>query len=273
MSPSNSRWIRVQTSIFDHYLFDREPFSEREAWLWLVARAAWKDTRHKIGPKSVSVPAGSLFTTLRELQKVWKWKSDTRVRTFLKMLTDELMIITDADAGKTQITICNYDEYQRPERTINAEETRSERAKAAQKVPVLPNHTDSEEKRERENDVDLEEFQGWFRAYPTYLTDKEDAARDAWLNLTAKERSAVMDLTPRYLEGAKATRRTMYPSAANFLAQRHWERILFMVQPDEKPKKTPQSSLLPESGEARAAPQTREEYIRLALANNDKPWD
>ncbi len=44
-----SRWIRVSTSIFDHDLFSEQAFTEREAWLWLVAKAAWKPTRHRVG--------------------------------------------------------------------------------------------------------------------------------------------------------------------------------------------------------------------------------
>lgn len=131
-----SRWIRVSTTIFDHDLFPEEPFTEREAWLWLISKAAWKATRHRVGVNMVDVPVGSFFVTLRELQDTWKWGSDYRVRTFLKLLQDEEMIFSNSNAGKTQITICNYLRYQNPERTENAPETHGKRTENALKTPV-----------------------------------------------------------------------------------------------------------------------------------------
>ncbi|MFC0246425.1 hypothetical protein ACFOLL_04480 [Falsochrobactrum ovis] len=124
-----SRWIRVQTSIFDHELFQSEPLTEREAWLWLIANAAWKSTRHRVGADMHIVPAGSLFVTLRQLQTAWKWKSDYRVRSFLKLLEKEEMIVSETNAGKTQVTICNYSYYQEAERTENARATQEKRTK------------------------------------------------------------------------------------------------------------------------------------------------
>lgn len=124
-----SRWVRVQTSIFDHELFQAEPLTEREAWLWLIANAAWKTTRHRIGTDMHEVPAGSLFVTLRQLQAAWKWKSDYRVRSFLKLLEKEEMIVCKTNAGKTQVSICNYSHYQEAERTENASATQEKRTK------------------------------------------------------------------------------------------------------------------------------------------------
>ncbi|RVJ72214.1 hypothetical protein [Sinorhizobium medicae] len=110
-----SRWIRVQTSIFDHEVFAAEPFSEREAWLWLISKAAWKDTVHRIGASVMPVPAGSLFVTIREMQAAWKWTSTRRVHQFLELLSSQNMIETCSETGKTLVTICNYGKYQNAE--------------------------------------------------------------------------------------------------------------------------------------------------------------
>lgn len=107
-----SRWIRVQTSIFDHEVFAAEPFSEREAWLWLISKAAWKDTVHRIGASVMPVPAGSLFVTIREMQAAWKWTSTRRVHQFLELLSSQNMIETSSETGKTLVTVCNYSKYQ-----------------------------------------------------------------------------------------------------------------------------------------------------------------
>ena len=73
----------------------------------------------------MEVERGSFFCTLRELQSEFMWRSDSRVRNFLKMLETERMIERETNAGKTHVTICNYDEYQQAERTGNARETQT----------------------------------------------------------------------------------------------------------------------------------------------------
>jgi hypothetical protein len=131
-----SRWIRVQTSIFDHELFASAEFSQRDAWLWLIANVAWKETRHRVGSEMLVVPVGSIFITLRSLQATWHWKSDKRVRTFLSTLENERMIETKTDAGKTQISICNYSRYQEAGRSEDAAGTHGGRSEDALKTPV-----------------------------------------------------------------------------------------------------------------------------------------
>lgn len=99
--------------------------SDREAWLWMIARASWADTSHKVGSELVPVPRGAFFCTLRELQSAWMWGSDTRVRNFLKRLETALMIrceiVAKGNSQKTQISLCNYEQFQNIERTGNAE--------------------------------------------------------------------------------------------------------------------------------------------------------
>lgn len=137
-----SRWFRVQADIFDHPAFAASEMSEREAWLWLIARAAWKDTRHRVGSEMMNVPRGSLFVTLRELQSAWGWASDKRVRGFLLLLESEGMILKKSDAGKTQITICNYCKYQDVGRGEDASGTQAGRNEDALNIPVYQDTKD-----------------------------------------------------------------------------------------------------------------------------------
>ncbi len=124
-----SRWVRVQADILDHPLFANSERSESDAWLWLITNAAWSPTHHRIGNDVVPVPVGSVFVTLRGLAKEWNWKSEKRVRTFLRVLENHEMIVTKTDAGKTQVTICNYSKYQESGRTQDAERTQDGRTK------------------------------------------------------------------------------------------------------------------------------------------------
>lgn len=132
-----SRWVRVDVSVFEHEFFaSPEPFSEREAWLWLIANAAWKNTTHRVGNVMLDVPVGSLFATLRGLQNAWHWGSDKRVRSFISRLENGRMVETKTDAGKTQIIICNYSRYQDSGRPEDATRTQAGRSADALKTPV-----------------------------------------------------------------------------------------------------------------------------------------
>lgn len=131
-----SGWIAISRDLFAHDFFAREPMSEREAWVWMIARAAWKDTRHRIGGEMVDVPRGSFFCTLRELQQAWGWGSDKRVRSFLKRLENERMVDASTDAKKTQITICNYEQFQDVGRNEDASAPENGRSRDAIKEQV-----------------------------------------------------------------------------------------------------------------------------------------
>jgi hypothetical protein len=130
-----SGWIRIQRDVFDHDLFsdDDSPMSKCEAWMWLIAKAAWKDTRHRIGLQMHFVPRGCLFVTHRELQNAWRWGSLTKVQNFLKVLKNEAMIIHETKSGKSKVTICNYDKYQDMEVTERSGESQEKVTKETNK--------------------------------------------------------------------------------------------------------------------------------------------
>ena len=111
-----SGWIAISRDLLDHELFAPEPYTEREAWLWLIKEAAWQDTRHRVGNSMVDVPRGALIVTLRGLATKWKWPSEKRVRGFLERLENEEMIgrkvVLGSGKKRTQVSICNYSEYQ-----------------------------------------------------------------------------------------------------------------------------------------------------------------
>ena len=207
-----SRWIRVDADVFEHAVFAVEPFSEREAWLWLIAKAAWKETKHRIGSQVVVVPVGSVFLTLREMQAVWRWKSDKRVRSFLSRLENERMVEVKTDAGKTQITICNYSRFQNSERTEDASGTHRGRMPDALKTPI---HQDTKDTSSVPSDVcpvpakaapasptvfELPALQNqtvpisqsdiaeWSEAFPAVDIRQQLGAMKAWLNANSKNR-------------------------------------------------------------------------------------
>lgn len=115
---NGSGYFSVDRGIWDHHLFkdEPEPFSKREAWLWLISHAEWRPTRQRIKGKTFELKRGQMLVSFRKLATLWRW-SEGRVRRYFDALKFEAMIDTQADALATQITICNYDEYQATRRT------------------------------------------------------------------------------------------------------------------------------------------------------------
>jgi hypothetical protein len=100
----------VDRGVFDHPMFAREPYSEREAWIWMVGAAAWKASRVRVGKAMIDLDRGQLAYATRFLATKWQW-SHTRVVRFLKRLEIDTMVSTEATRYATRITICNYDKY------------------------------------------------------------------------------------------------------------------------------------------------------------------
>jgi hypothetical protein len=103
----------VDRGIWEHdVLSDNEPFSRREAWLWLLSEAAWKPHKRRVIGRTVELSRGQYVGSLRFIASKWRW-SEPRVRRFLGALISSEMVDAKTDAGVTVVTICKYDEYQR----------------------------------------------------------------------------------------------------------------------------------------------------------------
>ena len=95
----------------DNPVFGKEPYSKAQAWVWLIENACFKRTPFDIRGKTIFIERGQLCKPTRDLAETWRWP-ETNVRRFLKRLTTDAMIDAQSGAGKTVITICNYDKYQ-----------------------------------------------------------------------------------------------------------------------------------------------------------------
>lgn len=100
----------VHRGVFSHVAFAAEPFTEREAWLWLISAAAWKAMKVRVGRQVFSLDRGQAAFSIRFLAEKWKW-TKSRVQRFLKRLKNEAMITLLPGRDATQITICNYNKY------------------------------------------------------------------------------------------------------------------------------------------------------------------
>lgn len=151
-----SGFISIERDLWDHPLFAPSEMSEREAWCWMIARAAWAGTTHRIGSDVVQIERGQFMATLRQMQSAFMWGSDKRVRNFLKKLEKHGMIavltLGERNARKTHVTICNYNEYQSSGRSKDAAKTHEGRTtdavnKQGNKVTIEDTNVSSSAKR------------------------------------------------------------------------------------------------------------------------------
>lgn len=96
----------VSRGVFDHPFFAKEPYTEREAWLWLVGEAAWEPRKARVGNDMIMLQRGQLAHSERFMAQRWGWNK-SRVHRFLIRLKIEAML----DRESNRITICNYDKY------------------------------------------------------------------------------------------------------------------------------------------------------------------
>lgn len=109
---TNTGVFAVARNIFDHPFFEPEPFTEREAWMWLIKEAARKPRRACLrNGVTIDLERGQLAHSTRFLAQRWQWPK-TRVTRFLARTASDGMIGPQAGPHVTVITICNYDEYQ-----------------------------------------------------------------------------------------------------------------------------------------------------------------
>ena len=102
----------VDRGIFDHPTLSGEKYTKVQAFMWIVAEAAWKPHRRAVGAAVVDLKRGQAACSLRFMAGKWGWE-EPRVRRFLARLKTDAMIDAATDAGVTVITVCNYDIYQR----------------------------------------------------------------------------------------------------------------------------------------------------------------
>jgi hypothetical protein len=105
-------WIKVRRSIWDdHPVLGGDTFSRREAWLYLVARAATETHQRRIGSDIVTLHRGEVLASLRSLGSEWGW-SKTKVSVFFENLQSADMLVSKLRTASGQVyLVADYESY------------------------------------------------------------------------------------------------------------------------------------------------------------------
>ena len=104
----------------EHEVFGNDPYSRRDAWVWIIEHAAWTDHTIIVGGKRLTLRRGQLCHAYRHLADTWKW-SVAAVQRYVARLQANTMIGCSADTGRLVITVCNYEIYQAGRRSADTE--------------------------------------------------------------------------------------------------------------------------------------------------------
>lgn len=104
-------YILVGRQLFDHWIWNGEPFSKGQAWIDLLLLANFKDTVANIDTEPIEVKRGQLFRSIGFLANRWGW-SENKVRRYLGILKREGMCTYHGTPYGTLITIENYETWQ-----------------------------------------------------------------------------------------------------------------------------------------------------------------
>lgn len=102
----------VSREIWDDPDFADEPFTEREAWLWLIGAAAWRDetVRGNHG-RAITLARGEFSFSVRYLSDRWKWSKSAVDRFFQKLKKRDTIGVCDRDGAQVYF-INKYNKYQ-----------------------------------------------------------------------------------------------------------------------------------------------------------------
>lgn len=241
----------VDRAVFSHPLLTTgEPFSRREAWLWLISEAAWKPRKvGRIGAV-IELERGQLAHSVRFIADAWGW-SKSSVDRFLTRLKTGTMIGTSTGTGLLVITICNYDAYQRlglPDRDSNRDAERDTSGTAAGQTrniqsikeedmsePAGGSDAPKPKTEKRARVVYTPEYEELWRLYPsTEGMSKMDGFK-AWQKLSLAEHVQVMAALPAYAALLKRTPDRPVKHVQGFLNGRMFESFGGSVSQMESP--------------------------------------
>lgn len=125
-------WVKIDRQIFDHWLWQKKPFSIGQAWVDLILLASHKDGVHYYRGTLQERKRGEVCASLKWLGERWGW-SPNKVGRFLDVLEKDKMITQERDGNGTTVTIENYSLFQDGQ---NANGTPTERRRNGDGTPT-----------------------------------------------------------------------------------------------------------------------------------------
>jgi hypothetical protein len=163
-------WIKLNRQITENWIFpNRRKFTEFEAWIYLLLKSSFADSKVYDNGRLILINRGELLTSELKLSYEWLWDRGA-VRRFLNVLQKDGMIFKKTTTKFTIVTICNYASYQ-DTTTTNKQQTNNRRTTNEQQTNTLEEGKESKEGKEGE-EVPQQLFEMFRRAASRKITDQ-----------------------------------------------------------------------------------------------------
>jgi hypothetical protein len=163
-------YFMIERGLANLPLFKKEPYTEREAWIYLIEHAAYQPYICEIDGMAITLGMGELIASSRYLADQWGWAKD-RANRFIQRLSRHGWIKTDTNyyverdssatveskpynKRPTLITICKYKELQHKNSCDDFAESDSyegQSATALRQESDKPNQINSKNKNQKNN--------------------------------------------------------------------------------------------------------------------------
>lgn len=213
-----SGMINISRRLFSSEAFRDEAFTEREAWVWLVMEASWKDRTVRVGDYVAETKRGQLAGSVRFMAKAWSWTA-AKVQRYLKRIEKLKMIRVETDTGISIVTICNYDKYQNDPKASDTGPIQDRyRTDTNENKVVIPEVI----KKEIVSNETLAHFDNFWDVWP--IKTAKAAAAKAWAKLPQHSRRAAIDGAQSFFERWRRSYPTANPiHPASYLNGKRWE--------------------------------------------------
>lgn len=195
---ANTGVYQIDREMWDHPFFKAEPYTEKQAWAWLIGQAAWRAETVSIGEsghrRTIQIERGRFAASFRVLAAKWLWTIG-KVQRFSTRLRKENMIRYERISGVDVITICNYEEYQfgRFNGTTRIDSANDSDIDTTDRfTKSLLNKTLRKERKERQEDVEVNRIDDQRSTTQTQPNKPKQALLgppsppDPWLELKTK---------------------------------------------------------------------------------------
>ncbi len=242
-------YYRMARGWMENDFFSPEPFTEREAWQWLIEQAAWRATSIRIKGHPVNLERGQLSFAQRFMAEKWGW-SKSRVDRFMKRLVAENMVQTrskigaetgataghNAGQGQSILTICNYEKYQSPNGEVRGNvETQTGATAGQQRGKEEYREEDKKEKKEGDAKKTREPSDyAFFGRIIRLLPDDFDRWKKAYHaipDITAE----LTSLDAWFRDQASDKQKKWFHTAAGALGRKHAEILKFKAADEWQP--------------------------------------
>lgn len=227
-----SGFIAVSRDFWNDPDFADAPMTEREAFLWLLAEASWKERRVRRGREVIELGRGQLAHSVRFMAQAWGWSKSAGHR-FLKKLEKRDTVRTASGTDCTIITVCNYEKYQSMRDTGGT--PAGHRAGHRRDTGGTNENQDNQDNQDNISEINAD-FERLWSEYPAKSSEKgsKKKALDKFKKMSKADRAEMIASMPAYADHLKAETWKKAKHVTSYISGADWQTYLPQSAAPEK---------------------------------------